>query len=166
MSPSGADGPAAAGRVEAIGIAAEAGGPLESVTEVAAIAGHGLEGDRYGADAGEFSDGTAGKRDLTLISVEGLAALAADGIELSHLESRRNVLVSGIDLNALVGHSFRIGEIECFGNERCVPCAHLQRLTKPGVLRGLVGRGGLRAGITRGGTLRVGDEVVAGGAPT
>ena len=35
-----------------------------------------------------------------------------------------------------------------------------QSLTRPGVLRGLVHRGGLRADVVRGGTIKVGDEVV------
>jgi hypothetical protein len=54
-----------------------------------------------------------------------------------------------------------VGEVECIGRRRCEPCAHLQRLTRAGVLRGLVHRGGLRADIVGTGTIAVGDEVVA-----
>ncbi len=53
------------------------------------------------------------------------------------------------------------GEAECFGQRRCEPCAHLERLTRPGVLRGLVHRGGLRADVLSGGEIRVGDRIEA-----
>jgi MOSC domain-containing protein YiiM len=49
--------------------------------------------------------------------------------------------------------------VEIVGRRWCEPCAHLQRLTTPGVLRGLVHRGGLRADIVRGGTIARGDEI-------
>ncbi len=148
------------GRIEAIAIAAQAGEPLRSVERVEAIAGKGLAGDRYAEEAGEFSDATSGQRDLTLISAEALESMAAEtGIDLSHLDSRRNVLVRGLDVNELVGRRFRLGDIECVGNELSHPCAYLQRLTHPGVLAGLVDRGGLRAGIVTGGLLEVGDAV-------
>jgi MOSC domain-containing protein YiiM len=146
--------------VEAIGIATKAGEPLRSVERVEAIAGRGLAGDRYAAESGEFSDATAGQRDITLIAAEALEAFSAEaGIELSHLESRRNVLVRGLDVNALVGRRFRLGGVECIGRELSEPCAYLQGLTRPGVLAGLVHRGGLRAGISSGGMLAVGDAV-------
>ena len=96
-----------------------------------------------------------------MIAAEALEALFAEtGIELSAAESRRNVLTRGVDLNALVGRRFRVGEVECEGIELCEPCSHLEGLTKPGVLRGLVHRGGLRAAIHRGGEIAVGDPVV------
>ena len=72
----------------------------------------------------------------------------------THAHRRR-----GIDLNALVGRRFTIGELELIGRRRCEPCAHLQRLTRPGVLRALVGRGGLRADLLNTGTLRIGDPI-------
>jgi MOSC domain-containing protein YiiM len=80
-------------------------------------------------------------------------------IDLSHEASRRNVLTRGIDLNALVGHRFMVGEVECEGVELCEPCNHLQALTEHGVLRGLVHRGGLRADVLTGGVITPGDVV-------
>ena len=64
------------------------------------------------------------------------------------------MLTRGIRLNDLVGKRFTVGEVECVGQELCEPCNHLQGLTQPGVLRGLVHRGGLRADIVSGGTDR------------
>jgi len=132
----------------------------EPVARVHAVAARGLEGDRY--FAAEAREEAERDRDITLIADEALEALFAEtGIELSAAASRRNVLTRGIDLNALVGRGFRVGEVECEGLELCEPCSHLQGLTEPGVLRGLVHRGGLRAAIRRGGDIAVGDPVVA-----
>jgi MOSC domain-containing protein YiiM len=142
--------------VGAIFVASTAEAAMVAVEGVPAVAGRGLEGDRYFDGAGTFSAKGGTGRDITLVDA---AALAAAGV--SEAESRRNVVVSGIDLDALIGRSFRVGELECFGRRRCEPCAHLQRLTRPGVLRALVHRGGLRADVVAGGIVRVGDEVVA-----
>lgn len=148
------------GRLEAIGLAVAAGEPLRAVGSAEAIAGRGLEGDRYATEAGKYSDQSSGERDITLIATEALAAMQADtGIPFDHLDSRRNLLVGGIDLNALVGCRFRVGAVECIGNELAEPCTYLEGLTEAGVLAGLVHRGGLRAGITSGGLLAVGDVV-------
>ena len=62
-------------------------------------------------------------------------------------------------MNALVGKRFRIGSVECVGVELCEPCAHLQSLTKPGVLAGLVHRAGLNADVVTDGEIAVGDSV-------
>ena len=140
------------GSVESIAVVAEESAPPSAVGEIEVTDG-GLVGDRYG-EAG----------DITLIEAEALEGLRSDtGIELSHEESRRQVLTRGIDLNALVGKRFIVGTVECEGQELCEPCNHLQSLTKPGVLRGLVHRGGLRADIIAPGRIAVGDAVTEGG---
>ena len=134
---------------------------MRAVELATAVAGKGLEGDRYAEGAGTFSRRGGSGRDLTLIEAGALAELAAGGVDLDELEARRNLVVSGIDLDALIGRRFRVGEVECRGARRCEPCAHLERLTEPGVLRGLVHRGGLRADLLSGGKIRLGDEVKA-----
>ena len=150
------DAAVSTGRVEGLFIAPAAEAPMVAADAVQAVPGHGLEGDRYFDGEGTFSEGGGTGREITLVD---LAAL--EGAEVAPLEARRNVVVSGIDLDALIGRSFRIGEVECVGRRRCEPCAHLQRLTRPGVLRALVHRGGLRADIVSAGVLRVGDEIVS-----
>jgi MOSC domain-containing protein YiiM len=75
-------------------------------------------------------------------------------------DARRNVVTRGIDLNALVGRRFTVGDVECIGRRLCEPCAHLERLS-PGTLRPLVHRGGLRADLLGDGTIHVGDPVSA-----
>jgi MOSC domain-containing protein YiiM len=122
------------------------------------VPGKGLTGDRTYRD-NPPPDEEAG-RDITLIEAEALEALNAEhGIELAPGESRRQIYTRGIRLNPLVGKRFLVGEVECVGVELCEPCSHLQKLTQPGVLRGLVHRGGLRADILSGGTIRAGDPV-------
>ena len=141
------------GRVEKIFIGPERSSPAP-VERARAVAGRGLEGNRY-----FFDDAPAG-RALTLIAAEALEAMADEtGVVISAAESRRNVLTRGIDVNALVGRRFRIGEVECLGVELCEPCAHLESMTRPGVVKGLVHRGGLNADIVAGGQIRVGDTV-------
>lgn len=134
--------------VEAINIGpSDALAPVESVR---AIAGHGLEGDRY-----FFPGGAASGEALTLIEAEVLADVGLTGPQ-----ARRQVVVRGVRVNDLVGKRFRIGEIECLGVELCEPCLHLQGLTRPGIIKDLVHRGGLRADILSGGTISVGDRLL------
>jgi MOSC domain-containing protein YiiM len=136
------------GSVEAIHIAA-AESELPHAVDAVDVTADGVVGDRYGRS-----------RDLTLIEAEALEGLLADtGIELSAAEVRRQLLTRGIKLNDLVGERFTVGGVECVGQELCEPCNHLQGLTRQGVLRGLVHRGGLRADIVGGGRIAVGDEV-------
>jgi MOSC domain-containing protein YiiM len=148
-----------AGVVESIHVAPRKAELPHAVDRVATVAGQGLQGDRYFSAQGTFSD-NGGERDITLIAAEAIEAMERDsGISIEPGEARRNVVVRGVDVNALVGRRFRVGAIECYGHELAHPCRHLERLTKPGVLKGLTGHGGLRAGIVAGGEIAVGDPV-------
>jgi MOSC domain-containing protein YiiM len=138
------------GTVEKIAISPEESG-LPGTVPAVEVGAKGMVGDRY-ADAG----------DITLIEAEALEAFTAEtGIELSHEESRRQVLTRGIRLNDLVGKRFRVGDVEVVGRELCEPCNHLQSMTRPGVLRGMVHRAGLNADIVTPGRIAVGDELRA-----
>jgi MOSC domain-containing protein YiiM len=129
------------GRVEGITLVKDASGAIERVDAVRAEAGAGLEGDYHG--------------DLTLIAAEALEGLRVEGHE-----TRRNLLTTGIDLNALVGRHFIVGDVEAVGVQLAEPCTKLQRLTgQKSILRDLVHRGGLRADILRGGQIRIGDSI-------
>jgi MOSC domain-containing protein YiiM len=148
------------GTVEAIVIAPEAEAQLVEVAFAQAHAGRGLEGDRYFERRGTFSDAHGRGHDLTLIEAEVLGELSFPGGRLSPEEARRNIVTAGIDLNVLVGKRFRIGDVECFGQRLCEPCAHLERLAatagKPGTLRSLIHKGGLRADVLTDGEIHVG----------
>jgi MOSC domain-containing protein YiiM len=141
------------GRVEAILTAADAESPLVRVASANAVAGRGLEGDRYHDGRGTFSGPGRGYQ-LTLVEAEVLEA-----IDLRWEQARRNVVTRGISLNALVGRHFKIGDVECVGRRLAEPYSHLERLARPGLLRPLVHRAGLRADIARGGVIAAGDLV-------
>jgi hypothetical protein len=140
--------------IEYIHITPMSGEPLRPVESVSAIAGHGLDGDRYAGGKGTYS-GRPGDHELTLIEAE-----VAESVDFAPGESRRNITTRGIRLNDLVGKRFRVGGALCEGTRLCEPCAHLERMTeRPGLVRQLAGRGGLRAVILESGEIRVGDAV-------
>jgi MOSC domain-containing protein YiiM len=95
-----------------------------------------------------------------LIEIEAIEALKREkDITLVPAASRRNLVTRGVPLNHLVGREFRVGPVRLLGTRLCEPCAYLEGLTQKGVLAGLIHRGGLRADIVAGGTIRVGDLV-------
>jgi MOSC domain-containing protein YiiM len=142
------------GNIQSIHIAEKSGDSLRPVETVSAIAGHGLSGDRYAGGRGTYS-GWPGDHELTLIEAE-----VAKSVDFAPGESRRNITTRGIRLNDLVGKRFRIGGALCEGTRLCEPCAHLERITeRPGLVKELVGRGGLRAVILESGEIRVGDTI-------
>jgi MOSC domain-containing protein YiiM len=91
---------------------------------------------------------------LTLIEAEAL-----EDVGLTGAQSRRQVVVRGVRVNDLVGKRFHVGDVECLGVELCEPCRHLQKLTRPGIIKDLIHRGGLRVDILSGGTISIGDKV-------
>jgi MOSC domain-containing protein YiiM len=152
---------ASGGVVELIHVAGGEGEPMRAVDRVRAIAGVGLEGDRYATERGHFSGSPGTGRALTLIEAEVVESLRSAGLELKPGDARRNLTTRGIALNALVGRRFRIGGVLCEGKRLCEPCSYLEDVVGKLLLRPLAGRGGLRADILEDGELRVGDEVRA-----
>lgn len=150
-------------KVISIHIASKAEAEMTPVDEVRAEPGLGLAGDRYHAHTGTYSETPGTGRDVTFIASEAIELIANEhGIGLSPGQSRRNITTRGIDLNALVDREFSVGEVVLRGMRLCEPCEYLQEHTaKPGLTKALVHRGGLRADIVKGGTIRVGDEITA-----
>ncbi|SFS74994.1 MOSC domain-containing protein [Halostagnicola kamekurae] len=155
------------GSVERIFIAPEAEAEMEERTNVEAVSGAGLRGDRYFSEieTGTFVEWESDEDrpdgyDLTLIEQEAVAAIEREaGIELALGEHRRNIETRDVALNHLVGQRFRVGDAICRGDRLCEPCNHLQRITQDGVLQALTHRGGLRADILEDGTIRPGDVI-------
>jgi MOSC domain-containing protein YiiM len=137
----------AEGVVESIHMRAAREDEPRELAEVAVSPEDGVEGDYHD--------------DLTLVAAEALERFSEEtGIRLAPGGSRRNVTTRGIDLNALVGRRFAVGSVEAVGMELAEPCTRLQRLTgEPGVLRGLVHRGGLRAEVVVAGRIAAGDPI-------
>jgi MOSC domain-containing protein YiiM len=149
------------GVVHSIYLAPAAAAPTTAVTEARAVAGRGLEGDRYFDGTGTFSGVAGTGRHLTLIELEAIRALLdEEGIELDPGEARRNVVTCGVPLNHLVGREFLVGDVRVRGMRLCEPCSHLSRLAGRAVRLPLVHRGGLRADLLSSGTIRAGDAVV------
>jgi MOSC domain-containing protein YiiM len=136
---------------------------MHQVERALARAGRGLEGDRYFDERGTFSNAHGRGYDITLIEAEVLDTLDLPTGHLTPEQARRNIVTRAIDLNTLVGEHFRVGDVECFAQRLCEPCAHLERLTaatgKPGTLRALIHKGGLRADVLSDGEIRVGDQI-------
>jgi MOSC domain-containing protein YiiM len=148
------------GKVTGIFIGPVKGKPMIGVEDVRAVAGRGLEGDRYFDRAGTFSKRDPESREITLIEQEAVdAAQRSYDVEVDPAETRRNVLTEGVPLNHLVDEEFTVGEVRLRGLKLCEPCGHLERVTAKGVREPLIHRGGLRAQILTDGVIRVGDPV-------
>ena len=148
------------GNVVSVQIAPQAGAPMVTLEQVEAVAGKGLAGDRYFHRVGTYSERPGTGRQVTLIESESIEALAREaGLDLAAAASRRNITTRDVPLNHLVGRRFRVGDVVLEGTRLCEPCQHLEGLTRPGVVKALVHRAGLRADIVGGGTIRVGDPI-------
>ncbi len=142
-------------------IAPSGAAPMQSVGSVNAIAGCGLEGDRYFNCSGTYSNHPGDGRHVTLIESEALEALQREyGVELAAGLARRNIVTRGVALNHLIAREFRVGAVILRGTRLCEPCLHLEKLSSKGAMHGLIHRGGLRAEITTGGIIRIGDPIV------
>ena len=143
-----------AGQVQWIGLRPARDVPMLEVRQAQVVAGKGLVGDRYGSGSG--------KRGITLIQAEHLAAIAAlsghDAVAPALL--RRNVVVSGIPLVALKGRRFRIGAAVFEGTQPCDPCSRMEAALGPGGYNAMRGHGGLCARVLQDGVIAVGDALV------
>ena len=140
------------GNVVAINIGAGTGQPMQAVPEVQAVAGKGLEGDRY---FDTKPDGQA-----TLIAAEAFDAMEQEiGYKLAYGDARRNIVTREVPLADLVDREFRVGDVTMRGVRLSEPCQHLAELTDERVLRGLAHRAGLKVEILNDGVIRVGDAV-------
>jgi MOSC domain-containing protein YiiM len=142
-------------RVAGLFIADAAGEPMIAPNSADLVAGVGIAGDRYATRRGHWSDPRWRDQQITLVGRELLHEL---GLSMDAL--RRNVVTEGIDLEDLIGLEFGIGETVLRGKRICTPCGYIGRLNRrPELFAQLKGRGGIRASIVRGGTVRVGDEI-------
>jgi MOSC domain-containing protein YiiM len=127
------------------------------------MAGVGLSGDRCATGSGFYSGKSEWDAHVTLIQREPFDLLAAEhGVRLDPEELRRNLITRGVNLAALVGREFRIGEqVVLRGRKPWPPCAHIVQLSgRIEIFKYLSKRCGIGADVLVGGTIRVGDSRV------
>jgi MOSC domain-containing protein YiiM len=148
---------------------------MQRLPEARLVAGRGLAGDRYALGGGTWAQYPDLEKQLTLIDAAAVAAVAAEaGVPLTPGDTRRNLVTAGIDLPALVGRWFAVGDALLFGGKRCPPCTHLERLTGARLVKAMVHRGGINAAVFSGAPVAEGavvrpvseEEAARRGAPT
>ena len=143
-----------------IHVAAAASQPMRPLDHASLVAGVGIEGDRYATRRGTYSAKHHIDRQVTLIEAETLEALARDHqIEFAPHEHRRNLTVSGVPVNHLVGRYFRVGQCVLYGGRLNVPCRYLEDLVGKKVFKPLLNRSGLNCRIVVGGVIHVEDRI-------
>ncbi|UTF61788.1 MOSC domain-containing protein [Gilvimarinus sp. DA14] len=144
------------GRLEWIGLRSVHRGRIHVVKSAEAIADRGLAGDHR-------SSKTPGSgRQVTLISREFIQQICQHtGLaEIDPVLLRRNLVVSGLNLNLLRHQRVQIGEVVLEPAALCHPCSRMNQNLGPGGAAAMYGYGGLCARIVQGGRLAVGDAVV------
>ena len=114
----------------------------------------GLEGDHY--------KGSSRKRQVTLIQAEHLQTVASilKKDKIDPLLTRRNIVVSGINLIALKNMKFQIGNdviLEMTG--ACHPCSQMETNFGEGGYNAMRGHGGITAMVIQGGEVKIGDSI-------
>lgn len=127
--------------------------PVTCVSSVMAVEGTGLDGDRY--------SGKGGDRQVTLIQWEHMGVIASilNREDLDFTLTRRNILVKGINLLALKGKDFRIGNARLQYSGECHPCSRMEEALGFGGYNAMRGHGGITAKVIEGGEIRIGDGV-------
>ena len=143
------------GRVTWLGVRPGRELPMLELSEVELIAERGVRGDYTALGRG------GGKRQVTLLQAEHLDVIArlVEREQVTPLELRRNVVVSGINLLALRSRRFRIGAAVLEGTGSCEPCSKMERELGRGGYNAVRGHGGILARVLIGGLIRLGDEV-------
>jgi MOSC domain-containing protein YiiM len=163
------------GVVTEIWLTTAAAAPMRRVAKGQLVAGAGLDGDRYALGGGTWARYPDLEKQLTLIDRDDVAAVSAVvGVELSPGDTRRNLVTAGVELPALVGRWFAVGDALLFGMKRCPPCTHLERLTGARLVKAMLQRGGINAAVFGGAEIAEGavvralsdDEAARRGAPT
>lgn len=135
---------------------------MQRLDEARLIVGQGIEGDRYALGTGTYSIKPGEDRQVTLIESEMLTRVANDdGHEISVDDHRRNLTVTGVPLQHLVGLRFRVGDAVLEGVRINQPCKYLNLMLKRDVYMALWNRSGLNCKVVEAATIRPGDQIAA-----
>jgi len=140
-------------------VAPAGGSPMQPVEETQAVAGLGIQGDRYSDRSGYWTE--VDECQITLIESECLEEIRAKtGISIEGGEHRRNIVTRGIQLDSLLGKRFQVGTAVFEYDRPRPPCGYIEMLTEPGMTRAMVGRGGICARVVESGLIRANDPIV------
>ena len=141
------------GKVEWVSVRPKALGEVKPLEEVEALEGKGLVGDHY--------SGSSGNRQVTLVQAEHLAGVAYM-LKTEVVDpglTRRNIVVSGINLLAFEDQQFQIGEAVLQMTGPCEPCNRMEENLGEGGYNAMRGHGGITCRVVSGGKIKIGDEV-------
>ena len=138
-----------------LGIAANNNQPIKEVNSIEVLANKGIVGDRH------FHDFNDPYNQLSLIECENIDEYNIKfGLDIPHINFRRNVVTKGIQLNELIGKKLKVGNVELQGIELCRPCRHLtEMLGQKNVLKEFMRKGGLRCQILSSSKISIGDKI-------
>ena len=144
------------GKVHEIGIPKNNNNKIVNVSDVEAIKGKGLVGEKH------FKEDNKKRSQITLIEIENINHYnKITGTTIPAINFLRNIITEGIRLNVLVGKDFFIGVVKVKGHDLCRPCKYLQEsLQQKNVVKELLHTGGLRCEILTSGIILVGDKIV------
>ena len=150
------------GKVVSLFIVDRSAEPMKKVDQLAALAGRGIEGDRYLLGTGTYSKKPEPGRQVTLIQSEVLTLLNEINITVKPEESRRNVLTEGIEINDLIGKEFLVGTVRLRAHRLTRPCKYLENLLgQPGLYKELWDHGGISCEILTDGVIEEGDIITS-----
>ena len=137
--------------------------PMIKVEQLYALAGRGIEGDRYFLGTGTYSKSPEPGRQVTLIKSEVLESLKNKlEINVKPEESRRNILTQGIEINDLIGTEFYVGTVRLRAHRITQPCLYLEKLLdQPGLYKELWDNGGISCEILSDGVINERDIITA-----
>ena len=137
--------------------------PMKKVEQLYALAGRGIEGDRYFLGTGTYSKSPEPGRQVTLIKSEVLESLKNKlEINVKPEESRRNILTQGIEINDLIGTEFYVGTVRLRAHRITQPCLYLEKLLdQPGLYKELWDNGGISCEILSDGVIKERDIITA-----
>ena len=123
--------------------------PMIELDSVECEGGKGIIGDRFHNYKEDY------KGQITFFSLEVYKDICTNFklTDVSPSVFRRNVIISGVDLNSLINKKFNIQGIDFLGTQEAAPCYWMNGAVAEGAENAMKGRGGLRAKILTSGRL-------------
>ena len=142
------------GRVEWLGIRKKKNENLSVIGSIKVKKVTGLVGDH-------FKGSHSGKRQVTLIQEEHLSVISSilGGKRIDPIQTRRNIVVSGINLLSLKHQRFRVGSVILETTGICAPCKRMEENLGPGGYNAMRGHGGITANVIKEGEIKLGDKI-------